>query len=111
LAPVVVESAALPPVTPPVLPDAPPPDPAPAPPLPETPVKGPESQIAEEKPLAPNAAEASSTEPAAPSLAQEDALAKLAAIRRFAKTEGQRPVKVLPMITAPDDPGPDAPRR
>ena len=50
-------------------------------------------------------------EPATPSLAQEDALAKLAAIRRFAKTEGQRPVKVLPMITAPDDPGPEAPRR
>ena len=111
LAPVVVESAALPPVAPPVLAEAPPPDPAPAPPLPETPVKGPEPQVVEEKPLAPKAAEASASEPAAPSLAQEDALAKLAAIRRFAKTEGQRPVKVLPMITAPDDPGPDAPRR
>jgi len=111
LAPVVVESAALPPVAPPVLAEAPPPDPAPAPPLPETPVKGPEPQVVEEKPLAPKAAEASASEPAAPSLAQEDALAKLAAIRRFAKTEGQRPVKVLPMITAPDDPGPDVPRR
>jgi hypothetical protein len=74
-------------------------------------VKGPEPQVVEEKPLAPKAAEASASEPAAPSLAQEDALAKLAAIRRFAKTEGQRPVKVLPMITAPDDPGPDVPRR
>ena len=111
LAPVVVESAALPPVAPPVPAEAPPPNPAPAPPLPETPVKGPEPQIAEDKPLAPKAAEACEPEPAAPSLAQEDALAKLAAIRRFAKTEGQRPVKMLPMITAPDDPGPDAPRR
>jgi len=111
LAPVVVESAALTPVAPPVLAEAPPSDPAPAPPLPETLVKSPEPEIAEEKPLAPKAAEASATEPAARSLAQEEALAKLAAIRRFAKTEGQRPLMILPMITAPDDPGPDAPRR
>ena len=111
LPPVVVEPPALAPVAPPVLAEAPPPDPAPEPPPPETPVKAAEPSVAEEKPLAPKATEASSPEPATPSLAQEDALAKLAAIRRFAKTEGQRPVKVLPMITAPDDPGPEAPRR
>jgi hypothetical protein len=48
---------------------------------------------------------------AEPNLAQEDALAKLAAIRRFAKAEERRPVRILPMVTAPDDPGPDAPKR
>jgi hypothetical protein len=74
-------------------------------------VKGPEPALPEGRGEEVKAAEASASEPAAPSLAQEDALAKLAAIRRFAKTEGQRPVKVLPMITAPDDPGPDVPRR
>ena len=110
LPPVVAEPLP-PPVAPPVLAEAPPPDPAPEPPPPETPVKAAEPPVAEEKPLAPKAAEAPAPEPATPSLAQEDALAKLAAIRRFAKTEGQRPVKVLPMITAPDDPGPEAPRR
>ena len=101
--------------------EAPPPDPAPEPllPLPENPAKSPEPMVAEGRVMDAKLAEAPAPEPkpdlkpepVPPSLAQEDALAKLAAIRRFAKTEAQRPLKIPPMITAPDDPGPDAPRR
>ena len=44
------------------------------------------------------------------SAAQEDALTRLAAIRRSAKMEAPRRAEILPLIVAPDDPGPDAPR-
>ena len=44
------------------------------------------------------------------STAQEDALTRLAAIRRSAKMEAPRRAEILPLIVAPDDPGPDAPR-
>ena len=89
--------------------------PPPEPPAPEAPAAKPEAAIPEEK-----VSERAPVEPPAPepkpqnavaNLAQEDALAKLAAIRRFAKAEERRPVRVLPMVTAPDDPGPDAPKR
>ena len=134
LPPLVVEAPA-----PAVTVEAPPPDPAPEspPPLPEPPAKSPglvlpEGGVVEAKPVEAKSIDAKPvatpapepkpelkfdpkperlSEPASPPLAQEEALAKLAAIRRFAKTDGQRPMKVLPMITAPDDPGPDAPRR
>ena len=48
--------------------------------------------------------------PVAP--ARDDALTRLAAIRRAAKAEppGRR-AEILPLIVAPDDPGPDAPRK
>jgi HemY protein len=89
--------------------------PPPEPPAPEAPAAKPEPAIPEEKvserlPVEPPAPDPK-PQNAAPNLAQEDALAKLAAIRRFAKAEERRPVRVLPMVTAPDDPGPDAPKR
>ncbi len=92
LAPAMVEP-------PPVLAEDP--QPLPVSPLPEVQAPGPQEKPPEQK----------SVEATAPALGQEDALAKLAAIRRFAKTDAPRPLKVPPMITAPDDPGPDAPRR
>ena len=129
LPPLVVEAP--PPPAPAILVEAPPSVPAPEspPPLPAPPPKSaepivPEGRVFEAKSVENKSVETKSVEVPAPapkpellsepvpsSLAQEEALAKLAAIRRFAKTDGQRPMKVLPMITAPDDPGPDAPRR
>ena len=49
--------------------------------------------------------------PVSPAIAQEDPLSRLAAIRRAARTEAPRRPEILPLIVAPDDPGPDAPRR
>ena len=46
-----------------------------------------------------------------PPVAQDDPLSRLAAIRRAARTEAPRRPEILPLIVAPDDPGPDAPRR
>ena len=129
LPPLVVEAPPQP--APAILVEAPPSVPAPEspPPLPAPPPKSaepivPEGRVFEAKSVENKSVETKSVEVPAPapkpellsepvpsSLAQEEALAKLAAIRRFAKTDGQRPMKVLPMITAPDDPGPDAPRR
>jgi len=116
----------MPPETPPLAASAPEPELIEAPALPvATPV---ETFIAtaptpEAAGPAPPAQEAGVTEPAAPApapdvtaqpapapSAQEDALTKLAAIRRSAKTETPRRAAVLPLIVAPDDPGPDAPR-
>ena len=51
-----------------------------------------------------------SSAPAQESLPQDDALNRLAAIRRAAKAEPPRRAELLPLIVAPDDPGPDAPR-
>jgi len=108
----VVEAALAPPAVVQTVPVEPPP---PEPPAPEAPAAKQEPAIPEEK-----VSERPAVEPPAPdpkpqnagaNLAQEDALAKLAAIRRFAKAEERRPIRILPMVTAPDDPGPDAPKR
>ena len=108
--PVVVEPPAPPPVAPAILADAPPPEAAPEPPLSETPVKIADANVLATQPVeAP--APGPKSESATPSLAQEEALAKLAAIRRFARADAPRPLMVPPMITAPDDPGPEIPRR
>lgn len=89
--------------------------PPPEPPAPEAPAPRPEAAIPDEKVVEAAPVETPAPDPkpqiAAPNLAQEDALAKLAAIRRFAKAEERRPLRILPMLTAPDDPGPDAPKR
>jgi HemY protein len=89
-------------------------DPPPEAPAPEAPAPGPEPAIPDERVVESKPVEAPAPDPrlqnAAANLAQEDALAKLAAIRRFAKEEGRRPLKIPPMVTAPDDPGPDAPK-
>ncbi len=110
------------PETPPLVAPAPEPELIEAPALPAaTPVEafiataptpepaGPERTATEARVAEPSAPDASIPPPPAPS-AQEDALTKLAAIRRSAKTETPRRAEVLPLIVAPDDPGPDAPR-
>ena len=109
----------MPPETPPLAASAPEPELIEAPALPvATPVEtfiatAPTPEAAGPEPTA---QEAGVMEPAAPAQpapapsAQEDALTKLAAIRRSAKTETPRRAAVLPLIVAPDDPGPDAPR-
>ena len=107
LAPVVVDPPAPPPVAPAILADAPP-ETAPEPPLPQTSAKSAEANVSAAKPVE---APAPRPDSATPSLAQEEALAKLAAIRRFARTDAPRPLMVPPMITAPDDPGPEGTRR
>lgn len=90
-------------------------EPLPEPPAPEVPAPRPEPATPAERVMESQPLETPAPDPkpqnAAPNLAQEDALAKLAAIRRFAKTEERRPLRMLPMVTAPDDPGPDAPKR
>ncbi len=70
-----------------------------------TPTPAPEPAATSTEPKA----EEAPVEAAAPA-AQDDALAKLAAIRRAAKAEPMRRTEILPPIVAPDDPGPDAPR-
>ena len=63
------------------------------------------------EPLAQTAPVEAKPEPsAAPPPIQDDALNRLAAIRRAARTEPSRRAEVLPLIVAPDDPGPNAPR-
>jgi HemY protein len=61
---------------------------------------------AEETPVIP----APAPPPPAP-VPPDDPLNRLAAIRRAARTETPRHAEILPLIVAPDDPGPDAPRR
>jgi len=61
---------------------------------------------AEETPVIP----ATAPPPPAP-VPPDDPLNRLAAIRRAARTETPRHAEILPLIVAPDDPGPDAPRR
>lgn len=60
----------------------------------------PASQTAPEKPAAPEKPEA-----------LEDALTKLASIRRAAQVDTPRRSDIFPLPSAPDDPGPDAPLR
>ena len=87
----------------------------PEPPAPEAPAPRSEPAIPDEKVMETPPVKTPAPDPkpqiAEPNFAQEDALAKLATIRRFAKAEERRPVRILPMVTAPDDPGPDAPKR
>jgi len=72
-----------------------------------------EAKAAEPRVVEPPAAPASVPHQATgvqPAPAQDEALTRLAAIRRAAKTETPRRSEILPLIVAPDDPGPDAPR-
>jgi len=72
-----------------------------------------EAKAAEPRVVEPPAAPAPVPAQAAgvhPAPVQDDALTRLAAIRRAAKTETPRRSEILPLIVAPDDPGPDAPR-
>jgi len=62
-------------------------------------------------PAAEAPAKAAPTEPARTEPAMEDALTKLAAIRRAAQVETPRRHDIFPLPSAPDDPGPDAPVR
>ena len=84
-------------------PRAPAPEPEPAPVEPVTEAR------AEEAPVTPAPAAPAQTPPAP--VAPDDALLRLAAIRRAAKAETPRHQEILPLIVAPEDPGPDAPRR
>ena len=91
---------------------APAPEPAPVEPLIAAPVAeaGVVEAKVEEAPLIPAAPAAPAQTPPA-AVATDDPLSRLAAIRRAARTETPRHAEILPLIVAPDDPGPDAPRR
>ena len=65
----------------------------------------------EEAPVIPAAEPAAPAQTPPAAVAQDDPLIRLAAIRRAARTESPRHAEILPLIVAPDDPGPDAPRR
>ena len=65
----------------------------------------------EEAPVLPAAAPAAPAQTPPAAVAPDDPLTRLAAIRRAARTENPRHAEILPLIVAPDDPGPDAPRR
>ena len=65
----------------------------------------------EEAPVIPAAEPAAPAQTPPATVAQDDPLIRLAAIRRAARTESPRHAEILPLIVAPDDPGPDAPRR
>jgi HemY protein len=64
-----------------------------------------------EKAVEPTPAPAPAKEAPEKSEALEDALTKLASIRRAAQVETPRRSDIFPLPSAPDDPGPDAPTR
>jgi HemY protein len=64
-----------------------------------------------EKAVEPTLAPAPAKEAPEKSEALEDALTKLASIRRAAQVETPRRSDIFPLPSAPDDPGPDAPTR